>query len=59
VKIAGALTIPKKAKVSSDSSACFEAKSPFGQKMSADITKSYEEALTIMFKGLNQSLNQL
>jgi uncharacterized lipoprotein YajG len=59
VKIAGALTIPKKAKVSSDSSACFESKSPFGQKMSADITKSYEEALTIMFKGLNQSLNQL
>lgn len=59
VKIDGALTIPKKAKVSSNSSACFEAKSPFGQKMSADITKSYEEALTNMFKNLNESLNQL
>lgn len=59
VQITGALMVPKKAKVSSSSSACFEAKSPFGQKMSADITKSYEEALTNMFKNLNQSLDQI
>lgn len=59
VQIAAALLVPKKAKVSSSSGACFEAKSPFGQKMSADITKSYEEALTNMFKNLNQALDRI
>lgn len=59
VQVTGALMVPKKAKVSSSSGACFEAKSPFGQKMSADITKSYEEALTNMFKNLNQALDQI
>jgi uncharacterized lipoprotein YajG len=59
VKIDGALTIPKKPKVSSNSSVFFEAKSPFVQMLWADITKSYEEALTNMFKNLNESLGQL
>ncbi|MFS4460488.1 hypothetical protein [Bdellovibrio sp. HCB2-146] len=59
VKIGSALTLDKKAKVNTEASSCFETKSPFGQKMGADISAAYEEALNLTFKNLNEGLSQL
>lgn len=59
VKINGALLIPKKAKLSSDATSCYEMKTPGGRLMSSDITKAYEEALTLVFKNLDQALGKL
>ncbi|WP_295899558.1 hypothetical protein [uncultured Bdellovibrio sp.] len=59
VKITSSLTIPKKAKLGAEASSCFEMKNPFGAKMSVDITKAYEEALSLIFKNLDQGLGQL
>lgn len=59
VKILGTLTIPKKAKLNAEATGCFESKSPFGQKIGANISKAYEEALTLIFKNLDKGLAQL
>ncbi len=59
VKLKATLTIPKKAKAHADSSSCFESKNPFGPKFSADITKAYEEALSLIFKNLGLALAQV
>lgn len=59
VRVSSQLTLPKKAKLGSDASSCFETRTPFGNKMSVDITKAYEEALSLAFKNLDQALGQL
>lgn len=59
VKITAALVIPKKAKLGSDATSCYEMKTPGGRLMSSDITKAYEEALSLVFKNLDQALGKL
>ncbi|KHD87859.1 MAG: hypothetical protein OM95_12740 [Bdellovibrio sp. ArHS] len=59
VKIVSSLTIPQKAKLHAEAASCFEMKHPFGFKMSADVTKAYEEALSLTFKNLDQALSKL
>lgn len=59
VKISGVLTIPNKAKAKAEAGSCFETKSPFGMKLSADISKSYEEALNLLFKNLDSALSEI
>ncbi len=59
VKIVASITIPKKAKLGAEASSCFESKSPFGQKIGANIGKAYEEALTLIFKNLDQGLAKI
>ncbi len=57
VKMTMALTVPKKqARMNSESSGCFEMKSPLGGKLSADISKAYEESLSLGFQKLDQAL---
>lgn len=59
VKINGTLLIPKKAKLASDASSCYEMKTPGGRMMSADITKAYEEALSLVFKNLDEAMGKM
>ncbi|KYG62946.1 hypothetical protein AZI87_16935 [Bdellovibrio bacteriovorus] len=59
VKIVSHLTIPQKAKLNAEAASCFEMKHPFGFKLSADVTKAYEEALSLTFKNLDQALGKL
>ena len=59
VKVNGSLVIPKKAKLGSEATGCFEMKTPFGGKMSADITKAYEEALSLVFKNLDEAMGKM
>lgn len=60
VKINGTLVIPKKAKLASDASSCYEMKTPMGGRlMSADITKAYEEALSLVFKNLDEAMGKM
>lgn len=56
VKIKASFLIPKKAKLGSESTSCFEMRSPLGGKISADITKAYEESLSLIFKNLDEAL---
>ncbi|WII71545.1 hypothetical protein QJS83_13835 [Bdellovibrio sp. 22V] len=59
VRISGSLIIPKKAKLNAEASGCYELRHPFGFKMGTDITKAYEESLSLFFKNLDQALGQL
>lgn len=59
VKITSHLVVPQKAKLGAEASSCFETNNPFGSKMSVDISKAYEEALSLIFKNLDQGLGQL
>lgn len=59
VKTSGLLLIPQKAKVKAEASACNETRNPFGSKLSADITKAYEEALSLLFKNLDSALSEV
>lgn len=57
VKMTMTLAVPQKqARMNSESSGCFEMKTPLGGKMSADITKAYEESLSLGFQRLDQGL---
>ncbi len=59
VKITGSLVIPKKAKLGSDAVSCYEMKTPGGRMMSSDITKAYEEALSLVFKNLDEAMGKM
>jgi predicted small secreted protein len=59
VKINGSLLIPKKAKLASDATSCYQMNAPGGRMMSADVKTAYEEALSLVFKNLDQALGKL
>lgn len=59
VKINGSLLIPKKGKLGADANSCYEVKTPGGRLVSSDITRAYEEALSLVFKNLDQALAKL
>lgn len=59
VKINGSLVIPQKAKLGSEATSCFEMKSPLGGRLSSDITKAYQEALSLVFKNLDEAMGKM
>lgn len=58
VRLDATMLIPKRAKLNAESSSCFETKTPFGKSIGADITKSYEEALSLILLNLDQALQK-
>lgn len=58
VRMEASMLIPKRARLNAESSSCFETKTPFGKQIGADITKSYEEALTLILLNLDQALQK-
>ncbi|MNK15798.1 hypothetical protein D3C87_339490 [compost metagenome] len=60
VKLEASLNVPKRANLKAQSSACFESKLPFGKKVvGTDISKAYEEALTLILLNLDQALQKM